>query len=306
MLEKRNYSLPIDAKSDIPEPIPLWSDGVKDGLPRWNKPELMTERGTSCHLRKVEQVSEPAIYCMPASRQNNIRKAVLILPGGGYKHLAMDHEGFDVARFLNAIGVSAFVLKYRDPAPEEKMGAASDAPLIDALRGMRLVRSWSGKYGYDADKVGILGFSAGGHLCCCVSTMYGRFSDDELKDISARPDFSIPIYPVVSIIDKTSHFSSGVRLLGENCSFEKKKYYSPENFVDSQTPPAFMIHAADDSTVNPFNSIMYFLALRNAGVPAELHIFQEGSHGFGMKVTDSEKPVSRWIDLLANWLVAIK
>ena len=306
MLEKRNYSLPIDAKSDIPEPMPLWPDGVKDGLPHWEEPELMTERGTTYHTRKVEQVSNPAIYCMPASRQNNCRKAILILPGGGYKHLAMDHEGFDVARFLNSIGISAFILKYRDPAPAENFGAATDAPLIDALRGMRLVRSWNEKYGYDANKIGVMGFSAGGHLCCCVSTMYERFTDDELKDISARPDFSIPIYPVASIIDKATHASSGHRLLGENCCFEKKKYYSPECFVDSRTPPAFLIHAADDTAVHPFNSIMYFEALKNFGVPAELHIFQEGSHGFGMKNTDAGKPVSYWIDLLANWLNAMQ
>ncbi|MBQ7178751.1 MAG: alpha/beta hydrolase [Victivallales bacterium] len=304
MLEKRNYMTTLDAPEDMPEPIPLWSDGVKDNLPHWEEPEKLTERGSTYHNRKIEQVSIPGIYCLPASAQNNCRKAILVLPGGGYKHLAIDHEGFAVARFLNSIGVSAFVLKYRDPAPGEVFGTAPDAPLIDALRAMRLIRSWSDKYGYDADKIGVMGFSAGGHLCCCVSTMYDRFDDTELKDISARPDFSIPIYPVVSIIEKQiwASATTGKRLLGLDCTFEKKKYYSPECFVDSKTPPAFLIHAADDPGVSPFNSILYFQALLAAGVPAEMHIFQEGSHGFGMKVTADDKPVSYWIDLLANWL----
>jgi dipeptidyl aminopeptidase/acylaminoacyl peptidase len=134
--------------------------------------------------------------------------------------------------------------------------------------------------------------------------MYDRFDDTELKDISARPDFSIPIYPVVSIIEKQiwASATTGKRLLGLDCTFEKKKYYSPECFVDSKTPPAFLVHAADDPGVSPFNSILYFQALLAAGVPAEMHIFQEGSHGFGMKVTADGKPVSYWIDLLANWL----
>ena len=302
MLERRNYRLPVEAASDAPEPVLLWPNGVEDKLPHWEEPETTTERGTTLHNRKIEKVSVPAMYCMPASKDNNCRKAILVLPGGGYKHLAIDHEGFDVARFLNSIGISAFILKYRDPAPAEIFGTAPDAPLIDALRAMRLIRSWSDKYGYDSDKIGVMGFSAGGHLCCCVSTMYNRFSDAELKDISARPDFSIPIYPVVSTIEKQTGATTGIRLLSTNCTFDKKKYYSPECFVDSQTPRAFLVHAADDPGVRPFNSIIYFQALLAAGVPAEMHIFQEGGHGFGMKITDAGKPVSYWIDLLANWL----
>ena len=304
-MKRRNYRLPLGAAFDAPEAICLWPDGVKDNLPHWEEPEKVTERGTDYHNRKIEQVSVPALYCLPAPEQNNCRKAILVLPGGGYKHLAIDHEGFDVARFLNSIGISAFILKYRDPAPGEKCGAAPDAPLIDALRAMRLIRSWSSQYGYDADKIGVMGFSAGGHLCCCVSTMYNRFEDAELKGISARPDFSIPIYPVVSTIEKQAGATTGIRLLSADCPLDKKKQYSPECFVDSQTPPAFLVHASDDPGVRPFNSILYYQALTNAGVPAELHIFQEGKHGFGMKVTDDGKPISFWIDLLANWLEAL-
>ena len=306
MLEKRNYRLAIDKAPEEAAPVPIFPEGLDGALPVWEQPETITERGKDYHNRKIECVSTPGLFCFPASSDNNCRKAILVCPGGGYKHLAIDHEGFDVARFLNSIGISAFILKYRDPAPNENLGQLPDLPLIDALRAMRLVRSWADKYGYDTDKIGVMGFSAGGHLCCCVSTMYDRFTDtsSELKDISARPDFSIPIYPVVSTIEEQGSATTGKRLLGPNCTFEKRKYYSPECFVTGDTPPAFLVHAADDPGVKCFNSIIYFQALTKAGVPAELHIFQKGSHGFGMKVTYDGTPVAYWIDLLANWLRA--
>ncbi len=307
ILTKRNFNAAIDSGIPEPEQISLWPEGfpgqeIYDGIT-----EEIVERGSTIKNRSVKKVCEPALICYPAATSENCGKAVLICPGGGYTGLAIDHEGHAVARFLNSLGISAFILKYRDPAPREQYGTFPDGPLQDGLRAMRLVRSWAEKYGYAKDKIGVMGFSAGGHLCCCISTMYNRHGDPSpaLKDISARPDFSIPIYPVVTVIETFSHGDSCRRLIGDGCSFEKKQFYSPECFINSSTPPAFLVHAADDAAVPCQNSIKYFQTLTSRGIPAELHIFAKGSHGFGMKYTDSEQPAAYWIDLLTNWLKGI-
>ncbi len=231
--------------------------------------------------KKVTNVTHPTLQVFRPEKDKDTGVAIVVCPGGGYKSLMMDYEGEDVARWLNTIGVTGIVLKYRVPAPE---GMPKYAPALqDAQRSIGLVRSKAKEWGIDAGRVGILGFSAGGHLACAASTNFDKRSYDPIDSAdkeSCRPDFAVVVYP------------GGVLEKGTD-------QLSPEIHVTGQTPPAFIVQAHDDR-VNSENSVYYYLALKKAGVPAELHIYSAGGHGFGMKQTD--KPVATWADRLAEWM----
>ena len=234
----------------------------------------------------------------PADSEVSTGTGVVICPGGGYGHLAMDHEGHDVARWLNSLGVDAFILKYRH-APEY----GHPTPLRDAQRALRLVRVTSESWGMDLERLGILGFSAGGHLASSAGTHFeweDPLATDEIASQSARPDFMILLYPVISFNDDITHQGSKRNLIGENPSQQLVTLYSNELQVSTQTPPTFLMHTTEDQAVPVENSIVFYQALRKAGVDAEMHIYEKGRHGVGLAPDD---PVlSSWPDRAAGWM----
>jgi acetyl esterase/lipase len=223
--------------------------------------------------------------------------AVIVCPGGGYQHLSMDKEGYQVAQFLNSLGVSAFVLQYR-------LGPRYHHPieLQDAQRAIRTVRSRAAEYGFEPDRIGIMGFSAGGHLASTAATHFDAGNPsaaDPTDRAGSRPDFLVLCYPVISFTSFV-HRGSLTMLLGDTPDPKLVENLSNELQVTAQTPPAFLFHTDADKTVPVENSVMFYLALRKAGVPAELHIYEHGSHGVGLAPTD---PVlSTWSARLADWL----
>ena len=227
--------------------------------------------------------------------------AVVICPGGGYGHLAMDHEGHQIARWLNSFGVAGFILKYRHS--RSGAGYRHPAPLQDAQRAVRMVRSGAKRWNINPDRIGIMGFSAGGHLASSAGTHFqNRYSDarDAIDRSSCRPDFMILMYPVVSFTESFTHKGSRRNLLGENPDSELVENLSNEKQVTPETPPTFLVHAHDDNPVPPENSISFYLALRKANVPAEMHIYEKGGHGFG---PGAEKgAVSSWMLRCSDWM----
>lgn len=223
--------------------------------------------------------------------------AIVICPGGGYQNLAMDKEGYAVAKWLNSLGVSAFVLKYR-------LGPRYHHPieLQDAQRAIRMVRTRAAQYGLQPDRIGIMGFSAGGHLASTAGTHFDSMdaaAADAIERASSRPDFLVLCYPVISFTT-FAHAGSRRNLLGDNPDPKLVENLSNELQVTKDTPPTFLFHTTTDATVPVENSVMFYSALRKAGVPAELHIYERGPHGVGLAPND---PVlSTWPARLADWL----
>jgi len=233
---------------------------------------------------------------LPAS--NPTKTAVVIAPGGGYAHLAYTLEGVEVAQWLNAQGVAAFVLKYR-------LGMKYHHPieLGDAQRAIRTVRANAAQYGIAADHVGIRGFSAGGHLAATAGTQFdvgNASATDPIEQQSSRPDFMVLDYPVITMEDPYVHKGSRTNLLGNAPTQEQMDAMSAELRVTAQTPPTFLWTTTDDKTVPVMNTVMFYTALVKAGVPAEMHIFQHGAHGAGLGVGNPQLAV--WPDLLIKWM----
>jgi len=236
------------------------------------------------------------VYLPPADRA--VPTGVVVCPGGGYAKLAMDHEGRQVAEWLNSLGVAAFVLKYR-LGPRYR----HPAPLEDAKRALRLVRSRAGEFRIAPDRIGVWGFSAGGHLASTLATHFDAGNPtaaDPVERVSCRPDFAILAYPVISFASEYAHKGSRRNLLGDNPDPALVENLSNEKQVTAQTPPTFLFHTNEDQGVPAENSVLFYLALRRAGVPAELHIYERGRHGVGLAPND---PVlSSWPQRLADWL----
>jgi len=240
------------------------------------------------------------VYLPAAERANGT--AVIVIPGGGYGFLAIDHEGQQPAEWLNSLGVAAFVLNYRI-APRYH----HPAPLQDAQRAMRTVRARAKEWGLHADRIGTWGFSAGGHLASTVATHFdaGKSdsedpSEDPIDRVSCRPDFLILAYPVITMNPTTTHMGSRRNLLGEEPDPKLASNLSNDTQVRSDTPPTFLFHTNEDKAVQPENSILFYLALRKAGVPAELHIYEKGAHGVGLAAKNPT--LSSWPGRLADWL----
>jgi acetyl esterase/lipase len=236
------------------------------------------------------------VYLPPAERA--VPTGVVVCPGGGYAKLAMDHEGRQVAEWLNSLGVAAFVLKYR-LGPRYR----HPAPLEDAKRALRLVRSRASEFRIAPDRIGVWGFSAGGHLASTLATHFDAGNPaaaDPIERVSCRPDFAILAYPVISFASEYAHKGSRRNLLGDNPDPALVENLSNEKQVTAQTPPTFLFHTNEDQGVPAENSVLFYLALRRAGVPAELHIYERGRHGVGLAPDD---PVlSSWPQRLADWL----
>jgi len=246
----------------------------------------------------VEDADKPAltIYLPPAEKASGA--AVVVCPGGGYTHLAMDHEGKQIAEWLNARGIAAFVLRYR-------LGPSYHHPieLGDAQRALRMVRALATDFRVAPDRIGVWGFSAGGHLAATLGTHFDAGDPqavDPLDRASCRPDFMILAYPVISMSAQYTHGGSRLNLLGDSPDPQLVESLSNEKQVTSHTPPTFLFHTDADPVVPVENSVLFYLALRKAGVPAELHIYERGNHGVGLAQKD---PVlSTWPDRLADWL----
>ena len=288
-------SLPIFSQN---KEIPLWDKmpGAIDAADYKQEPRLDAQ-GNITGIRKV---TEPTLKVFLAENKNAKNAAVIICPGGAYALLSHEKEGDKVAAWFQSIGVSAFVLKYRLPS-DVIMKDKIIGPLQDAQEAIRTLRRRADEWNLDAAKIGVIGFSAGGHLAATASTHYNDKVYDSKDNLSARPDFSILIYPVISMENGITHKGSQENLLGKNASAELIAKYSNEKQVDANTPKTFLVHATDDKAVPVENSLNYYLALKNQKVPVEMHIYENGGHGFGLGVQGTNK---NWPAACEKWLVS--
>lgn len=280
------------------EVIPLYQGAIPGAK---TPPASFTEQsvtGTDGTIR-IAKVTNPTLTVFAPKKPNGT--AVIICPGGGYSILAINKEGYNVAQKFADVGITAFVLKYRLPN-DTIMVDKSLAPLQDALQAIYLIRKNAAVWNINPNKVGIMGFSAGGHLASSLSVHYGDSKITNEEDISLRPDFSVLIYPVISF-GTVGHAGSIKRLVGDSPTQAQRTYFSNQNHVNAQTPPTFLVHANDDGTVQVKNSLLYNEALVKAKVPAEMHIYQSGGHGFGLNNKTTKED---WFATLINWLSANK
>lgn len=278
--------------------IDLWGGRVPGSIERADYKPFVDD---SSNWVKMQHISNPVLdmYTPPVGKSNGT--AVIICPGGGYWALAISHEGAEVAKWFNSFGVTAFVLKYRLP-DDLIMHDKAIGPLQDAQRAMRIVRRHAGEWGIDPKKIGIMGFSAGGHLASTLSTHFQEKVYESTDSTSARPDFSLLIYPVISMEQGITHSGSRENLLGKNPTAEQLTHFSNDLQVTQQTPPAFLVHSMDDYAVQVQNSIRYALALKKFNIPSELHLYEHGGHGYGLG--RSEDTESSWPDACKKWLKA--
>jgi acetyl esterase/lipase len=278
--------------------IPLWP---AEKIPNYQKADEV-EKTESADIVRISKVQSPEIAVFLPAKKTATGQAVIICPGGGYTILAYDWEGTDIAKMLNAKGITAIVLKYR--LPDSKSNIVPHlSPLMDAKRAMRIVRANADKWGIKKNNIGIMGFSAGGHLASTLATHFDdgdKNSKDSIEQQSSRPDFAILIYPVISMSKKIMHEGSRNNLIGQHPDSALAKLYSNELQVTKQTPPTFLVHATDDDAVPVENSLLFYQALKDHGVSAEMHIFPKGGHGFGLAV--GNKSLEVWPDLLVTWM----
>jgi acetyl esterase/lipase len=283
---------PLSSPADVTE---LWPGGAPGGeAVKVVQETAQAANSDGLRDRTVTGITRPTLSRFPTERQ--ARGAALIIPGGGYGRVVVDREGFETARWLAARGVEAHVLLYRLPA--DGWAAGPDAPLQDAQRALRLIRRRSG-----TAKLAVIGFSAGGHLAAHLATGFDKPvypPVDETDRLAARPDLAALLYPVITMQGELAHAGSRSKLLGAGPSAEQLRAYSMETQVTSRTPPTFLAHAADDASVPVANSELMFEALRAAGVTAELHVFEEGGHGFGIRGA-AGKPAAAWTQLFLDW-----
>lgn len=270
-----------------PPPMP-----IQDGqlLPLWS--------GAAPGAQGTADADVPAITVFLPRSMAPGTPAMIVCPGGGYTNLAANHEGRQVANYLNSLGMAAFVLRYR-------LGPKYHHPvqLGDAQRAIRTVRATAAQWRIDPARIGIMGFSAGGHLSMTASTMFDAGNPDAtdpIDRVSSRPDFAVLGYPVISMTAAWTHQGSKRSLLGDSPDPELASRLSGEKAVTKETPPTFIFQTNQDAAVPAENSVHYYLALRQAGVPAEMHVFERGPHGVGL--ANNDPALSAWSGLLANWL----
>jgi acetyl esterase/lipase len=261
------------------------------------KPELLWPQGAPGALGDTD-ADKPSLAIYQPKNPTPLHAGVVVCPGGGYGTLAMDHEGAQIAQWLNSLGMTAFVLKYR-LGPRYR----HPAPLQDAQRAIRIARSRAPELHIDPARIGVWGFSAGGHLASTAGTHFDAGdaqAADPIARQSSRPDFLILSYPVISFSAPYTHNGSRRNLLGAEPDAKLVELLSNELQVTAQTPPTFLFHTNEDTGVPPENSVAFYLALRKAGVPAEMHIYERGPHGVGLALTDAT--LATWGARLADWL----
>lgn len=288
----------ISFAAEIPDVIPLWP-GAAPGSEKLTVTEKITERSTDPQKpdRIYTQIVSPSLTVHRPEKPNGV--AVIIAPGGGYQRIVIDKEGPDTSAWLNRLGVTAFVLKYRLPGEGHENGR--DVALQDAQRAVRVIRAHAVEWGLDPTRIGFAGYSAGGHLSAALGFFFDRKiypPVDAADQLSARPDFSILGYAGTGARGTRPASLDGLAPLAQ-MGWE----YKIESTPGVKYPPAFIFHADDDPTVNPQDAATIYLALKQNGTPAEMHVFRVGGHGFGIR--DARGPVARWPDLCAEWMHGI-
>jgi len=290
----------------LPQPIEtidLWSRGAP-GLPREAPRESVNERSTDPQLtdRAVFGITRPRMAVFRPAQSNGA--AILITPGGGYKWVVVDKEGYELGRWLSARGYTVFILFYR--LPGEGWAAGPNVVLQDTQRAMRLIRHKAGEYGIDPERVAAMGFSAGGHACADLAARFtfpAYAAVDKADNLSARPFVAAPIYPVISMSAPFAHAGSREKLIGAASSQEMERALSPHLNILINAPPHFILHAEDDDVVPVENALLLRAALRARRVPVETHLFTHGGHGFGLRKAVG-KPVEHWPELFLAWAKA--
>lgn len=275
------------------QPINLYSNGVPNSKPA---PKEYVETYKS---NWVTMVTQPTLTpFLPAKGKAN-GAAIIIIPGGGYAGEAIDHEGYEVAQKFASAGITAFVLKYRLP-DDRIMPNRAIGPLQDAQRAMQIVRERASEWKVNPHKIGIIGFSAGGHLASTLGTHYAQVEIENKANTSLRPDFMVLMYPVITM-DTLTHQGSKENLIGKTASKEQVDLYSNEKQVNVNTPPAFLVHAEDDTVVPVQNSIMFYEAMLKNKAKVEMHLYQAGGHGFGL---NNKTTLDQWFERCVNWMSA--
>lgn len=290
------FAIPLFSQQEFD----LWPDNVPFSIENDTINEETTTGDNG--IVRVKNVKNPSIKVYLPKKEIAIGAAVIICPGGGYSILAIDHEGYQVAQWLQSIGVAGIVLKYRLPE-DFLMRNKEIVPLLDAQQSIRMVRKKAGEWGLDPHKIGIMGFSAGGHLASTVTTHFKDVVGEIEDTTSVRPDFSILVYPVISF-KEFGHSWTRFRLLGNNPTPDEIARFSNELWVTEETPPVFLVHSTDDSGVPVENSIRFYQQCVNHKIPAAMHIFETGKHGYGMGRPTG--PESSWPELLEQWLKSRK
>tara|TARA_B100001146_G_C16197149_1_gene442264 strand:- start:1156 stop:2031 length:876 start_codon:yes stop_codon:yes gene_type:complete len=281
--------------------IPLWPNGKIPNRVETDEKEEHVKEG----ILRISKVQEPTIEVYLPAKQNATGEAVLIFPGGGYHILAYDWEGTDIAKFLNGKGIAGIVVKYRLPT-SESLKEKYNVPLIDAQRALRLVRSMAAEFNINANKIGIVGFSAGGHLASTLGTHFNEKvynGIDAADKLSARPDFLTLVYPVITFTQSTKHSGSQKALLQGNETEELLQRFSNETQVTPETPPTLLVHATDDTAVPVENSLLFFQALKDKGVSATMHIYPKGGHGFSLARNDEH--LRGWTERMFEWMSSL-
>jgi acetyl esterase/lipase len=278
------------------EIIPLYPNGIPNSIPGRDE-ETSTQQGDSGI--RLSKVSRPTLNLYLPENATAPTSAVIICPGGGYSILAWDHEGTLPAKAFQAAGIAAIILKYRLPS-DKIMQDKSIGPLQDAQQAIKMVRMHAKEWNIDPSKLGIMGFSAGGHVASTASTHFNKAYIENTENTSLRPDFQILIYPVISLANpKLTHVGSMEALLGNTATADQKTLFSNELQITQETPPGFLVHAADDGTVPVGNSVEFFNGLVGFRTPVSMHVYERGGHGFGM-VNPSSK--DDWFGMVVNWM----
>ena len=278
--------------------LPLWEKNIP------NYRETGEENTTAFRdgLEISTLVSKPEMSVFLSSARNSNGQAVLIIPGGGYEVTVDVWEGTDIAKWFNAHGIAAAVLRYRLPHAKSNI-EREKSPLLDAARALRMLRANAKEWNIDKNNIGVMGFSAGGHLAATLLTHYDESvlgEKDAIDKLSARPDFGILVYPVISMSADFTHEGSRYFFMGENLNRELMEYYSAEKQVTKDTPPTFLVHSSDDEVVDVENSIAFYKQLVANKIDAEMHLFQNGEHGFSL--ANGQGSVEAWKDLCISWL----
>ena len=275
--------------------IPLYAGPIPDSKPS-DVQEMQTQAADGSP--RTANVVTPTLTVFQPAKRKATGTAIVLCPGGGYTRLVMEREGREAALRLNEMGLTVFLLKYRLPndltQPDKTI-----APLLDAQQAIRLVRDRAAEFGVRPDRIGIMGFSAGGHLAATAATHFARPVGDAPAATSVRPDFAVLVYPVISFTDSLMHPGSRKTLLGPAPTPAQVQLYSNELQVSTATPPAFLVHAADDKVVKVQNSMAFYLACVHHGVPVEMHLYPKGGHGFGI---NNKAVKDNWTERLHSWL----
>lgn len=276
------------------EIIPLWTEGK---MPNSKNLKL----NDSISNERLIEVGVPKVHAFFTSVQENKGAAVLIIPGGGYRHLAYNISGYQLAKWFNTLGINAFVLVHRLPISSD-LKEREKGPLQDAQRAIRIIRKNSEKWGIDTNKIGVMGSSAGGHLAASLGTLTDDFSavQDEYDQYSFRPDFMVLVSPVIDM-GSYAHTGSRENLLGAHPSDKLIEKYSLQLQVSDYTPPAFIVLAANDKSVSPKNSLLFYEALLDHKIPSSLHIFTQGGHAIALR--NNPGSTNLWTSLCEEWLM---